>query len=161
VEGKVDPLADIETINTELILADLQTVDNRLPKLEKEAKRNPELADQLVAVTKARELLNAGRTIISAANEVDLEQLRDLHLLTAKPFLYVFNVDESGLENTTRHAELADLIAPAPAIVLCAQLESDLVGLEGDDLTDMLSSYGLEEPGLDRLIRLGFETLGL
>ena len=161
MEGKVDPLADIETINTELILADLQTVDNRLPKLEKEAKRNPELADQLVAVTKARELLNAGRTIISAANEVDLEQLRDLHLLTAKPFLYVFNVDESGLENTTRHAELADLIAPAPAIVLCAQLESDLVGLEGDDLTDMLSSYGLEEPGLDRLIRLGFETLGL
>ena len=161
VEGKVDPLADIETINTELILADLQTVDNRLPKREKEAKRHPELADQLVAVSKAHEILNAGRTIISASKEVDLEQLRDLHLLTAKPFLYVFNVDEAGLEETDRHAELASLVAPAPAIVLCAQLESDLVGLEGDDLVDMLSSYGLDEPGLDRLIRLGFETLGL
>ena len=161
VEGKVDPLSDIETINTELILADLQTVDTRLPKLEKEAKRNPELADQLSAVTKAREILNAGQTIFSAGNAVDVEHLRDLHLLTAKPFLYVFNVDEAGLDDVARHQELAALVAPAAAIVLCAQLEADLVSLEGEDLAEMLSSYGLSEPGLNRLIRIGFETLGL
>ena len=87
--------------------------------------------------------------------------MRDLHLLSAKPFLYVFNVDEAGLEDTARHAELASLVAPAPSLVLCAQLESELVGLEGEDLADMLGSYGLSEPGLNRLIQLGFETLGL
>jgi GTP-binding protein YchF len=161
VEGRVDPLADIETINTELILADLQTIDARVPKLEREAKRLPEAADQLRAIEAARAVLDGGRTVFSAASSLDLEALRDLHLLTAKPFLYVFNVDEAGLEDEARHAELAAMVAPAQAIVLCAQLEAELAGLEGDDLSEMLSSYGLEEPGLDRLIRIGFETLGL
>jgi GTP-binding protein YchF len=161
VEGKIDPLADIETINTELILADLQTVDNRIPKLEREARRLPEAADQLTAILAARAVLDAGRTVTSAAAELDLESLRELHLLTAKPFLYVFNVDESSLGDTARHAELAALVAPASAIVLCAQLEAELAGLDGDDRAEMLASYGLEEPGLDRLIRIGFEALGL
>lgn len=161
VEGTVNPAADIETLNTELILADLQTIDNRLPKLEKEAKRNPELADQLTAVQAARTVLNEGRTISSAASELDVEHLRDLHLLSAKPFVYVFNVDEAGLADTARHGELAGLVAQAPSLVLCAQLESELVGLDGDDLAEMLGSYGLGEPGLNRLIHLGFETLGL
>jgi GTP-binding protein YchF len=161
VEGKIDPLADIETINTELILADLQTIDARIPKLEREARRLPEASDQLKAIEAARAVLDEGHTIYSRAAELDLEALRDLHLLTAKPFLYVFNVDEAGLEDTARHAELAALVAPAAAIVVCAQLEAELAGLEGDDLSEMLASYGLSEPGLDRLIRIGFETLGL
>jgi GTP-binding protein YchF len=161
VEGVVDPMADIATINTELILADLQTIDNRIVRLEREAKRSPEAADQLRAVQSARAVLDNGQTASEAGAVLDLEVLRELQLLTAKPFIYVFNVDEAGLEDKARHAELTALVAPAPAIVLCAQLEADLAGLEGDDLAELLESYGLEEPGLDRLIRLGFETLGL
>jgi GTP-binding protein YchF len=161
VEGKIDPLSDIETINTELILADLQTIDARIPKLEREARRLPEASDQLKAIEAARTVLDEGHTIFSRSSQLDLEALRDLHLLTAKPFLYVFNVDEAGLEDEARHAELAALVAPAAAIVVCAQLEAELAGLEGDDLAEMLGSYGLSEPGLDRLIRIGFETLGL
>jgi ribosome-binding ATPase len=75
--------------------------------------------------------------------------------------LYVFNVDEASLDDGARHAELAALVAPAAAIVLCAQLEAELAGLTGDDLAEMLDSYGLSEPGLHRLVRIGFETLGL
>ena len=161
VEGKVDPLSDIETINTELILADLQTIDNRLPKLEKEARKNADLAPVVAAITSARAILNDGRTVISAAAELDLEALGDLHLLTAKPFLYVFNIDEAGIADASRIAELEAMVAPAPAIVLCAQLEAELSTVEGDDLTDLLDSYGLDERGLDRLVSLGFETLGL
>ena len=161
VEGTVNPAADIETINTELILADLQTIDARLPKLEKEARRNPELSDQLAAITAARAVLDDGRTVFSAAASLDLENLRDLHLLSAKPFLFVFNVDEGGLEGAARHDVLAALVAPAPSLVLCAQLESELGGLEGDDLAEMLGSYGLNEPGLNRLIQMGFAALGL
>ena len=161
VEGKVDPLSDIETINTELILADLQTIGNRLPKMEKEARKNPELAEAVKEITKAQGILNEGRTVISAAKELDLELLGDLHLLTAKPFLYVFNVDEDTLSDDAQLAKLTDVVAPAPAIVLCAQLEAELSGVEGDDLTELLESYGLAERGLDRLVRLGFETLGL
>jgi GTP-binding protein YchF len=163
VDGGVNPSSDIETINTELILADLQTVDARLPKLEKEAKRSPELADQLAATKIAHGILNEGRTISSAAakGEVDLEALHDLHLLTAKPFLYVFNVDEGQLSDTDLHAKLRSLVAPAEAVVLCAQLEAELAQLDAADASDLLASYGQDEPGLNQLIRQGFSTLGL
>lgn len=161
VDGAVDPLADIETINTELILADIQTIDTRLPKLEKEARKDPELAALVPVVKAAREVLDQGRPIISAAAELDLEALSDLHLLTAKPFLYVFNVDEDSLGQTETLAALEQLVAPAPAIVLCAQLEAELAGVDGDDLVDLLESYGLTERGLDRLVALGFTALGL
>ena len=161
VEGSVDPVADIETINTELILADLQTIDARLPKLEKEARKDPELAAQVPAVKAARAILDDGRTISAAAGELDLTLLADLHLLTAKPFLYVFNVDEDTLADADRLNELAALVAPAPAIVLCAQLEAELAGVSGEDLVELLASYGLEERGLDRLVGLGFDALGL
>ena len=161
VDGSDNPVSDIETINTELILADLQTIENRLPKLEKEARKDPELAAQVGAVQKAQSILNEGRTISAASGEVDLELLNELHLLTAKPFLYVFNVDEMSLSNSTQLADLVSSVAPAPAIVLCAQLEAELAGIEGADLVEMLDSYGLSEPGLNRLVRLGFEALGL
>lgn len=161
VDGAVNPVSDIETINTELILADLQTIENRLPKLEKEARKDPELTAQVGAVQKAQSILNEGRTISAAHSEVDLELLSELHLLTAKPFLYVFNVDEMSLSNSTQLADLVSSVAPAPAIVLCAQLEAELAGIEGTDLVEMLDSYGLSEPGLNRLVRLGFGALGL
>ena len=161
VEGAVDPVADIETINTELILADLQTIDARLPKLEKEARKDPELSAQVPVVKTARAILDDGRTISAAAGELDVDMLADLHLLTAKPFLYVFNVDEATLADAGRLAELEALVEPAPAIVLCAQLEAELAGVSGEDLAELLESYGLEERGLDRLVALGFDALGL
>lgn len=163
VDGSVNPTSDIETINTELILADLQTVDARLPKLEKDAKRSAELADQLAATKAAQAILDSGRTIAEAAakGEVDVAALADLHLLTAKPFLYVFNVDETQLGDEALHASLAALVAPAPAVVLCAQLEAELAQLDAADAAELLESYGQAEPGLNRLIRQGFATLGL
>jgi len=161
VEGRVDAKSDIETINTELILADLQTIDARIPKMEKEWRKVPEIAAQLQEVRKARAILDDGRTIFSAPGEVDTEALRDLHLLTAKPFLYVFNVDEGSLGDESVASALADLVAPAEAIVVCAQLEAELAGVSGDDLTELLESYGLEERGLDRVVASGFATLGL
>jgi GTP-binding protein YchF len=160
VDGRVDPIGDIETINTELILADLQTIDNRLPKMEREAKKGG-VTPALEAVRKAAAILNEGRTIFSASSEVSIDDLRDLHLLTAKPFLYVFNVAEAGLATSDGVVALIEHVAPAKAIVLCAQLEAELASLDREDAFDMLNSYGLDEPGLDRLIRVGFETLGL
>ncbi len=160
VDGRVDPISDIETINTELILADLQTISNRLPKMEREAKKGG-VTPALEAARKAEIILNEGRTIFSASAEVSIDDLRDLHLLTAKPFLYVFNVAEAGLASSDVVTELVEYVAPAKAMVLCAQLEAELATLDRDDAVEMLNSYGLTEPGLDRLIRIGFETLGL
>ena len=161
VDGDVDPKRDIETVNTELILADLGTVENRLAKLAKEARMRAELQGKLKAVTVAREILDDGRTISSAKGDVDLAELADLHLLSAKPFIYVFNVDESDLANSERHRELAALVAPAPSIVLCAQIEAELAGLDEAEAAELLASYGQEESGLVQLVHVGFATLGL
>ena len=167
VDGKVHPADDIATINTELILADLQTIDNRLPKLVKEARFKPELAPAVAAMTAVREVLDDGRTAYSAGTEggggkqVDLALLHDLHLLTAKPFIYVFNVDESELGDVARCKELIDSVAPADAIVLCAQIEAEVSSLEPEDATELLASYGQETSGLEQLIHVGFHTLGL
>jgi hypothetical protein len=163
VDGRVDPGDDIATINTELVLADLQTVDNRLARLVKEARMRPELAATLVAVTKAREVLDAGGTISAAAarGEVDLELLADLHLLSAKPFVYVFNVDEGELGDEDRRRELADLVAPAESVVVCAQIEAELAALDAADAAELLAGYGQAESGLVQLVHVGFRALGL
>ena len=163
VEGKVDPEGDIETIETELILADLQTVDNRLGRLEREARAHPALAATLASVRAARDALDRGRTISAAvaAGEIDAEPLTDLHLLTAKPFIYVFNVDESALADEALATRLAALVAPAESIMLCVQLEAELAGLDESDARELLESYGLLESGLVRLAHVGFATLGL
>ena len=148
-------------MNTELILADLQTVDNRLAKLGKEARMRPELRASLEAVTAARAVLDEGRTIASAAGEVDVSLLGDLHLLSAKPFLYVFNVDESELADPARRAELAALVAPAPSVVVCAQIEAEVATMDPADAADLLAGYGQERSGLVQLVHVGFEALGL
>ena len=163
VDGRVDPVGDIATVNTELILADLQTVDHRLERLAKEAKRDPSLAPRLAMTHQAREVLDAGRTVAEAvaAGELDAELLADLHLLSAKPFIYVFNVDEAGLVDEARRAELVASVVPAPAIVLCAQIEAELAGMDPTDAAELLAGYGQTESGLAQLVRVGFAVLGL
>jgi ribosome-binding ATPase len=163
VDARVDPAADIETVNTELILADLQTVENRLPRLEKEARATPTLKPAAAAVASAQGILGEGRTISSAgaAGEVDVTLLRDLHLLTAKPFIYVFNVDESALGNAALAEELAVRVRPARSVVLCAQIEAEVAPLELEEAKELLRSYGQEESGLEQLVHVGFDTLGL
>jgi len=160
VEGRVDPADDIATINTELILADLQTIDNRLPRLAKEARMDKTKQAMLTATEAARELLDAGRPLSSAPG-IDRALLRELFLLTAKPFLYVFNVDEDVLGDDARQKELADLVAPADAVVLCAKVEAELLELPAEDAAELLASLGQSESGLAALARIGFHTLGL
>ena len=163
VEGKVSPHDDIETINTELLLADLQTIDKALPRLEKDAKVRKDRLAILNAARAARDLINEGTTLYAGAAKagIDMEQLRELHLLTAKPFLYVFNVDEAGLVDEALLAELRALVAPAEAIFLDAKVESELIDLPEDEARELLASIGQLEPGLSQLIRVGFRTLGL
>ncbi len=163
VDGRVDPGNDIATVNTELILADLQTVENRSTKLAKEARANPELKAMSEAVIIAERILNEGRTISSAAaaGEVDAALLRDLHLLTAKPFIYVFNVDEGDLGKPDVVERLVAAAAPAIAVVLCAQIEAELASLPPDEAKEMLESYGQMASGLEQLVHAGFATLGL
>ena len=159
VEGAVDPAADMETINTELILADLQTLEKAIPRLEKEVKGKKTEPAVLDAALAARAALDAGTPL--SASGVDIEPIRSLGLLTAKPFLYVFNVDEAVLADPARLAELAALVAPAKAVFLDAKLESELIDLEPEEAAELLASVGQSESGLDQLARVGFETLGL
>ncbi len=163
VEGKVSPKGDIEIIHTELILADMQTVENRIVKLTKEARKRPELVPSLAAAEKALSVLNEGRTISSAAanGEIDLSLLYDLHLLSAKPFIYVFNVDESSLDDEKLHDELRSLVTPSESVILCAQIEAEVAGLDPQDASELLTSYGQVESGLSQLVHVGFRTLGL
>ena len=159
VDGKVEPQSDIETINTELILADLQTLEKAQPRVEKEVKTKRTDPSVLQAITEAIEVLNAGTPL--SMSKVDLEPVRDLGLLTSKPMLFVFNVDESVLTDNARRAELAALVAPAEAVFLDAKVESELIDLTPEDATELLGSLGQSESGLDQLARIGFETLGL
>ncbi len=163
VDGRIEPGGDIETINTELILADLQTVDNRITKLAKESRKQPELVPQLRAAEQAREILDAGRTVASAVagGEIDPALVADLHLLSAKPFIYVFNVDEASLGDDDLAARLEALVAPAEAVVVCAQIEAEVAALEPEDAAELLAGYGQDESGLVQLVHVGFHTLGL
>jgi ribosome-binding ATPase len=160
VDGAPNPQRDIETINTELILADLQTLDTRLRKLEGDAKRDPKTVGPILAeARRARDLLDTGRTLYGS--DIDLTLLRDLQLLTAKPFIYVFNLDESGLADHELKSDLARLVAPATPIFLCAQIEAELTDLPEAEAAELLESLGQSQSGLDQLAKVGFETLGL
>jgi GTP-binding protein YchF len=159
VDGKVNPSGDIETIATELILADLQTIERALPRLEKEARINKTKLATIAAVKEAEEVLNSGRSVFGAG--LDREPLRELFLLTAKPFIYVFNCDSDELADEELKSELRTLVAPAEAIFLDAKIESELVEMEPDEARELLAEMDVEEPGLDVLARVGFATLGL
>ena len=166
VEGRVDPADDIETINTELVLADLQTVEKAIPRLEKEVRGKKTDAAVLLAAQRAQEVLAEGTTLFAAADRlaragVDQAALRELQLLTTKPFIYVFNTDDAGLADTAMQAEMRALVAPADAIFLDAKFESELVELDPDDAAEMLAESGQAEAGLNQLAHVGFHTLGL
>lgn len=160
VGEKHNPKKDIEVINTELILADLQTVESRLPKLSKEAKSNPKLNKQVEQLKRIQILLNEG-TLLTSVKVLDLEDFSDLHLLTAKPVIYVFNVDEAGLVNDKLKSELSNLVAPAMCIFVCAELEVQLQQLDENDAKELLGSYGQDESSLNKLIHASYDLLGL
>jgi hypothetical protein len=159
VDGKVSPADDIDTINTELILADLQTIENALPRLQKEARLHKDRQVLVSAAEQARDALQTGKTIFGSG--LDRGPLRELHLMTAKPFLYVFNVDPDEIVNPEFTAEMRGLVAPAEAIFLDAKTEAELIELPDDEALELLQSMGQEESGIDQLARVGFETLGL
>jgi GTP-binding protein YchF len=158
--GRHDPASDIEIINTELILADLQTVQKRLPRLEKESRANPKLKPEYEALQKVHELLDSGKPVWSQAG-LNLSDIHDLFLLTAKPIIYLFNVDESGLGDDGLRERLSSLVAPNQALFVCAKLEDELRSLDDTDRTELLESYGVTESGLNQLIHAAYETLGL
>lgn len=159
VDGKISPSSDIETINTELILADLQTLEKAITRLTKEAKQDKSKAEALATAEKASEILNSGKTIFSSGLNAD--PIRELFLLTAKPFIYVFNLDEDELTDDSLKSELSKLVAPAEAVFLDAKLEADLTELPDDEALELLKSVGQQESGITVLSRVGFDTLGL
>ena len=159
VDGRVEPASDIETINTELQLADLQTLEKAIPRVEKEARQAKERQVVLDAMREAEKVLADGKLLFGS--KVDLALLKELGLLTAKPFLYVFNVDAKELGDLDLRAKLQQLVAPAEAIFLDAKTESELAELDDAEALELLKSIGLDEPGLSTLARVGFNTLGL
>lgn len=160
VADRIDPQADIDIINTELMLADLQTIDTRLPKVLKEAKAKPALRDIAGYLESLKRHLEAG-TPLSALPSLDHEKIADLHLLTAKPVIYAFNVDENTLTNDAQKNHLSSLVAPAKAIFVCAKLEEEIKELDTVDAQELLASYGVEETGLQQMIHAAYDTLGL
>lgn len=159
VTGRVDPQSDIEVVETELILADLQTLERATGRLEKEARTNKARKPVYDAALRAQQVLDAGKTLFAAG--VDAAVLRELNLLTTKPFLYVFNADEAVLTDPARVGELRALVAPADAVFLDAAIESELTELDDESAAELLESIGQSERGLDALARAGFHTLKL
>lgn len=158
-----EPSYDIEVINTELVLADMQTVEKHFPKLEKEARANSKLKPALDALAQTKELLDQGKPIFtdSELRNKNSELLPHLQLLTMKPIMYLFNIDDNALQGATLQKELAELVAPAPAVFVSAKLEDELRGLDEHDRVDMLESYGQTESGLDKVVHTAYELLGL
>ena len=163
VDGKIDPKSDIETIETELILADMQTLERQLPRLEKEVRGHKTDAAVLSTAQKALQILEDGQLISRAlpGSDLDSEVVATFQLMTAKPFIYVFNMDAAGMDDEAAQAQLRDLVAPAEAVFLDAEFEAELVELDEDEAREMLLESGQEESGLDKLARVGFDTLGL
>ena len=162
VDDKHNPRNDIDVINTELVLADLQTVERRLPQAQKEAKANPKLREHAEYLDQVRQLLDSGVPLF--ANQelcAEIQKLEQLQLLTAKPVIYLFNVDESTLQGLPLQNELTELVRPANAVFVCAKLESELRGLDENDRIELLESYGQHESGLVQLIHAAYDTLGL
>ncbi|MBH1980586.1 redox-regulated ATPase YchF [Candidatus Saccharibacteria bacterium] len=159
-EGKVNPKADIEIINTELILSDMQSIENRLPKLQKEAKARPAAREQASYLESLLRHLESG-TPLSALPSLDHELIADMHLLTAKPVIYLFNVDETTLTDEAKHQELTTLVAPARTIFVCAKVEEEVKDLPEEDALELLESYGIKDTGLNQLIKAAYDTLGL
>ena len=161
IDDDHNPEKDIDVINTELVLADLQTVEKRLPRMDKEARVNPKLKPLFEKLKVIHSTLDKGIPVHKTFSEEELEGLEDLHLLTMKPVIYVFNVDENTLGNEAKKKELTDMAAPSDSIFVCAKLENELQGLEDEDRVELLESYGVTSSGLEQLIHAAYDTLGL
>ncbi|MBW1638465.1 MULTISPECIES: redox-regulated ATPase YchF [Microbacterium] len=159
VDGEINPKGDLETINAELMLADLQTLEKAIVRLEKEVRGRKTDPVVLETAKAAQDALERGQLL--SVSGIDLAPIKELGLLTSKPVIFVFNVDEAVLTDTARKAELEALVAPAKAIFLDAKIESELIDLDPEDAAELLASTGQEESGLDQLARIGFDTLGL
>ena len=160
VANDISPRNDIEVINTELILADIQTIEKRLPKLQKEAKANPKNKIIFDNLNNLLEQLKKGTPLFSI-EDLDIELISDLHLLTAKPVIYAFNIDENSLEDEEYKNKLSNIVSPAKSVFVCAKLEEEIKSLEQDDAKELLSSYGVKETGLEKMIHAAYDTLGL
>ena len=161
VEGRVDPKDDIETVTTELVLADVQTLEKQIPRLTKEVTGKKTPKEVLETAKAALELLEQGKVLSAHGTDLNPAILRGFGLMTTKKFIYVFNTDDAGLADEAMQAELRDFVAPAEAIFLDAKFEAELVELEPDEAREMLEASGQDESGLDKLARVGFDTLGL
>ncbi len=160
VENIINPKRDIDTINTELILADLQTLETRLARLAKEAKANPKASDIKNRLEVLAEKLRAG-TPINEISSVDPDDIADLHLLTAKPVIYVFNVNEETLASEDKKQSLRNLVPHSRSLFICAKLEDEIKGLNPSDTLELLQSYDVPEAGLTQMIRAAYDLLGL
>ncbi len=160
VANKIDPKNDIEIINTELILADIQTIENRLPKLRKDVKANPSAQADVKELERLLERLRAGMPLLQIP-DVDKKVVQPLQLVTMKPVIYLFNIDEATLDQSDKLNELRGLTAPSPTVLVCAKLEEELRGLNESDAKELLESYDIEESGLVQLARVAYDTLGL
>ncbi|HEV2352655.1 MAG TPA: redox-regulated ATPase YchF [Puia sp.] len=160
VDGTPDPARDLETINTELILADLQSLEKHLARADSDLKKDPKkyagIKDLLL---KAKALLDSGHILFGSG--IDLDPLKEYQFLTAKPFIFVFNLDESDLTNTDLKQKLASLVTPAEPVFLCASMEQSLADLSDSEAKELLTAAGQPESGLDQLARVGFKALGL
>ena len=161
VEGRIDPKDDIETVTTELVLADVQTLEKQIPRLTKEVTGKKTPKEVLETAKAALELLEQGKVLSAHGTDLDPVILRGFGLMTTKKFIYVFNTDDAGLADEAMQAELRDFVAPAEAIFLDAKFEAELVELEPEEAREMLEASGQDEAGLDKLARVGFDTLGL
>lgn len=159
VANRIEPQEDIEIINTELILADIQTVEKRISSAQKLAKADPKMRLVLAELEKALTYLNAGKLL--STTDVSPETIKDLHLLTAKPFIYVFNIDEQDLGDDAKKQQLMQLVAPAKALFVNAQLEHELQALDPAEARELLETYGQSESGLEQLIHTAYDILGL
>lgn len=161
VDQEHNPKKDMEVINTELILADLQTIENRLKKTEKEARANPKLKPIVDEIIKVKEILDTGTPLNHSGEQINYELIADLQLITAKPAIYLFNVDEQTLSNEPKLQELKGLAGKAVAVFVCAKLEDELKGLDENDAAELLESYNVSERGLDKVIHAAYNALGL
>jgi ribosome-binding ATPase len=161
VSESIDPKRDIEVINTELILADLQSIERHLPKLEREMKSNPSAVKASIEeIKKLQGYLEQGK-LASEVFDVNTEVIHELQLLSSKPVIYVFNVDEETLSDASKKDALSALVSPAQSIFICAKLEEELRGLTDEDARELLAAYEVEESGLAQLGRAAYQTLGL
>ena len=165
VDTDHNPKKDIDVINTELVLADLQTVENRLPRLAKEARANPKLSKELRFAEEVKNILDSGKPLFEVPevlnNELSEWLKSEFQLITLKPVIYLFNVDDSDIANEELHKSLQAIVAPSPALFVSAKLESELRGLDQSDKIELLKSYGAKESGLEMLIKSAYSTLGL